>query len=167
MEHLDLDNLDHDSDLANALGNMVVAWARAETVLVTVFAHVTGLHFNMATPAYYRIPTFEARSKVILALLPAWETKEKERRDKLIKAVEKLSALAATRNGWIHSVWCVIKGTSDTVIFDFRKPDDAPGRRRAVKAHDVRDHVRAVLERTEAIEALVPLKINKVVKEKP
>ena len=30
----DLDNLDHDPKLAAALGNMVVAWARADTALV-------------------------------------------------------------------------------------------------------------------------------------
>jgi hypothetical protein len=31
MTYLDVDNLDHDPDLAIAMGNMVVAWARAET----------------------------------------------------------------------------------------------------------------------------------------
>ena len=69
MRYVDLDSLNHDPGIAEALGNMVVAWARAETQLANVFACVLEIHFNLAMAAFYRIPTFDARSKVLLAIL--------------------------------------------------------------------------------------------------
>jgi len=72
MECIDIDCMDHDPDLAHALWNMIVAWSRAETSLVNTFATISGMHFNIATIAYYRIPTFEARVKVIQAMLTEW-----------------------------------------------------------------------------------------------
>ena len=47
MTYLDIDNLDHDQELAVALGNMVVAWARAETALVKAYTIVTSMHYNV------------------------------------------------------------------------------------------------------------------------
>ena len=58
----DIDNLDHELDIAIALGNMVVAWARAEGALINVFAAVSGMHIDMATATYFRIPSGRMRS---------------------------------------------------------------------------------------------------------
>jgi hypothetical protein len=55
---------------------MVVTWAFAEVMLFATLARITGIGLNMAMAAHYRIPTFEARAKFILALLPDWKTKE-------------------------------------------------------------------------------------------
>lgn len=160
--HPDLDNLDHDPELAAALGNMIVAWARAETALVNVFALVTAVDFNMASVACYRIPSFEARCKVIQALLEVWPLHPPTRRVALAKHVQKLKNLAAARNRWVHGLWCLEERTGKTVLFDLRQPESESKRRRIVKANDVLNHTKAVRLRTEAIDELVPLKIRKV-----
>ena len=41
-EYYTLDDLDHGPALAVALGNMVVAWAGAEVILLGTLARVTG-----------------------------------------------------------------------------------------------------------------------------
>lgn len=72
MAYHDLSNLNHDRSLAAALGDMVVAWAEAESVLCATLARVTGMNINMCTMGYYRIPTFESRRKYLEALMAEW-----------------------------------------------------------------------------------------------
>lgn len=71
-EYFGLRDLSHAPDLAAALGNMIVAWAYAEHTLLQVISRVTGAGLNMSLAGYFRIPTFEARTKLILALLSEW-----------------------------------------------------------------------------------------------
>lgn len=161
MQYLDIDNLDHDPALATDLGQMIVAWARAETSLVNVFAAVTDVHFNMATVAYYRIPTFEARVKVILAIISVAKFTPESLRDDLSRAIEKLAKLASARNHWVHGLWCVEKpNPTKSVIFDFRAPPNTPGRVKPAKANDVRTHIAAVKQRTRDIDQIIPLKVK-------
>ena len=157
MSFDDLDNLDHDADLAVALGNMVVAWARAETALVKAYAVVAKIHYNLAASAYYRIPTFESRVKVLLALIDE-QQEVVDRRDEIAKAVGKLAKLSSARNKWIHGLWIVERGTKKTLVIPMRDP--ASTRRGSqIKAHDVEDHVSAVRRRTTDLEAFSPLTI--------
>jgi hypothetical protein len=155
MSYYDLDDLEHDPKLAEALGNMVVAWASAETALCNIFACIANLHINFAMMAYYRIPTFEARSKVVQSMLSEWETKTYDPAT-ISDAVAKLSKLAGTRNDWIHGVWCGDKAKRETVVFDFRAPLDSDRRSKPVKAADVSNHVNAVRLRAETLRDLVP-----------
>jgi hypothetical protein len=155
-EYLDLDNLNHDPRLAEALGNMVVAWAKAETVLVNIFACVMNVHFNFATFAYYRILTFESRIKVITAILPEWESDKYSPKD-IENAVAKLRKLSPARNDWIHGVWCIDRETSETVMFDFRAAEDTLSRQKIIKVNDIVVHVEAVRKRTATFEQMVPL----------
>jgi aminoglycoside/choline kinase family phosphotransferase len=90
-------------NLAIALGNMVIAWANAETALVHALAHIADIHPNMASVTYYRVPTFESRVKVIQALIEEWQVSQASR-DALSDAVKQLSDLASTRNNWIHRI---------------------------------------------------------------
>ena len=138
----DLDNLDHDPKLAAALGNMVVAWARAETALVKAYALVAKIHYNLAASAYYRIPTFESRVKVLLALIEE-QQETVDRREELAKAVEKLAKLSSARNRWVHGLWIVERGTDHTLVIPMREPVSTR-RGRQIKTHDVEDHVSAV-----------------------
>src|SRR5437868_11802363 len=148
MDNKSLRNLEHYPELATALGNMVVAWAHAETSLLFTLARVTGASVHMAQAGYYRIPTFESRTKFILALMQEWHPLAAEfNRGTIIKAVEKLSKLASARNGWVHGDWCVAADKSETVIFDHRADSQSAHRRRPVKAADVRNHNEAVLKR--------------------
>jgi hypothetical protein len=156
MAYVDLDNLDHDPDLASALGNMLIAWAKAETALVASLAYVAGIHFNLASVAYYRIPTFESRVKVILAMIEEWDADD-QTRVSLTKAIKKLSSLSATRNGWVHGIWCQDETTGATVTANLRAQDNS--RITPTKSHDVNDHVRAVLRRSRDVENLIPLTV--------
>jgi hypothetical protein len=154
MGYIDLDNLRHEPKIAESLGNMVVAWARAESVLTNTFACVVNIHLNMAIMAFSRVPTFEAKIKVVRAALTEWKPKQYDR-DAIDKAVDKLSKLARARNDWVHGVWCRDQeGRRETVIFDFRAPE-ADGRRKPVAAPDIENHIEAVKKRTADLLALV------------
>lgn len=67
--YLSLWDLEHDQKLATALGDMVVVWTNAERVLLGTMARVLGARLNFVQPAFYRLPTFESRSKFIKALI--------------------------------------------------------------------------------------------------
>jgi hypothetical protein len=64
---LALRDLSHDPKLAEALGNMVVAWAYAEETLIFSLARVADINLNMALAGLHRLPTFESRIKFIRA----------------------------------------------------------------------------------------------------
>lgn len=155
MKYHSLRNLKHDPELATALGNMVVAWAHAETVLLLTLARVTGASVHMAQAGYYRVPTFESRTKFILGLMAEWHPAADFDREEILKAVEKLSKLASARNGWVHGDWCVAADKSHTVIFDHRTESGSPHRRRPVKAADIRNHNEAVLKRAAELDDLI------------
>jgi exoribonuclease II len=156
MGYRDIDNLDHDPKLAETIGNLVVAWARAETALLNVFACTMTIHFNLATAAFYRIPTFEARTKVLLAILESWSDPKYDPQ-KIAEQVTKLNRLAKTRNDWVHGVWCVDEDNPKTVVFDFRAGEESGRRNKPVKAADVENHLTAVRARITALNELVPL----------
>jgi hypothetical protein len=151
-----LEDLSHDSKLAEALGNMVVAWAHAEIRLFSTFARITGIGLNMAMESSARIPTFESRTKFLLALLQEWETDEFDK-EAIAAAVEGLVKLAKTRNHWVHGDWCAPKDKSATVVFDHRTEPNSPRRRKPVKAHDVMNHCEAVRTRAAELAKLIQL----------
>jgi hypothetical protein len=149
-----LTDLSHDHDLAAALGNMVVAWAYAEHILLQVISRVTGAGKNMSAAGYYRVPTFESRTRFILALLTEWKTSVYDK-DAITTTVEKLEKIAAARNQWIHGDWCTNKGETITVIFNHRVPSGSPKRRKTVKTADVVNHSKAVNVRAKELAALI------------
>jgi hypothetical protein len=141
----DIDNLDHDAEIATALGNMVVAWAKAETILCYTFARVFEIHPNRAFDGFYRIPTFEARVKVILGMVPDWQTTQYDKHS-IRKLIEKISAQSEARNTWIHGVWCKDKHGDETVIFRFRKPEHSPERKMIIRVQDIKNHTASLRE---------------------
>lgn len=159
MTFVDLENLDHAPDLAAALGNMVVAWARAETALVKAYALVTKLHYNEAASAYYNIPTFEARTKVLAALIAEIQSHAPfAAAAPLDTAIAALVDLSKTRNEWVHAVWVCYPNASPVFTLNMKQSS----KRRRVKqitATAVSNHVQAVTRQRRAIEALCPTKI--------
>jgi hypothetical protein len=139
-------NLDHDKDVAVALGNMVVAWSYAETMLVDCLVKITKMSPRMAQMGYYRIPTFESRTKFIVSIIHHWKA-TKKRKDEVEKAIEKLAKLSATRNKWMHNRWAKEKDGNGCVIFDYRNLPETKGRRAEVKAHDINLHCETVILR--------------------
>ncbi|MEZ5842734.1 MAG: hypothetical protein R3D27_03245 [Hyphomicrobiaceae bacterium] len=157
-EFPDLDSLDHDEKLAAALGNMVVAWARAETVLVKAYAHAMQVHYNMAASLYYNIPTFESRVKALRAIVSDRPHPFSDR-EPILQAVSALSELAATRNMWVHGLWVIDPKRKVTRLFNM-KIGGAKRRSVQVTVNAVRQHVQAVRERSRELAALLPLSIS-------
>jgi hypothetical protein len=155
MAYFNIDNLDHDPRLATALGNMLVAWAYAEYTLVNTLAAIMAIDPNMAWVTYYRVPTFEARVKVIRAAITEWEPPAHLDKAAIDTAVEKLAKLSMTRNGWVHGDWCADGKFTETVIFDARRGPDDPARRKDMKAADVINHCEAVRRRAHDLRELV------------
>jgi len=149
-----LQDLSHDPKLAEALGNMVVAWAHAEIMLFATFARVAGIGLNMAMEASARIPTFESRTKFIRALIQEWNTVEFDK-EAIVDAIQGLVTLSKTRNHWVHGDWCAPADKSHAVIFDHRAPVESPKRRKPVKAHDVMNHCDAVKLRAAELGKLI------------
>lgn len=149
----DIDRLDGHPEVAAALGNMVIAWANAETAILFAMAEICNLPTNMAHFGYFRIPTFEARVKFMQAMIPEWDTKlDKEA---ISAAIENISKLAATRNGWIHGIWSEEKGPRHLVVFNFRAAENK-GRSKPVKAHDILHHTETLRTRTAELRKLIP-----------
>ena len=67
MAYRTITGLSHDPKLAAALGDMIVAWAYAETVLINTLTRVLGSNLNKIQAGYYRIPTFESRVRFLNA----------------------------------------------------------------------------------------------------
>jgi hypothetical protein len=153
MNYAMLRDLDHDPKLAAALGNMVVAWAYAEAVLAGVITRVLGSDFNLIQAGYNRIPTFEARVRFILGLIAEWQTEHYDK-NAFYTHVEKLKHLARTRNHWIHGDWRGSEGKSEAIIFDHRVEISSSERRKLVRASDITNHCKAVLERADALATL-------------
>jgi len=149
-----LEDLSHDAKLAEALGTMVVAWARAEITIFCTFARVTDIGLNMAMESYYRIPTFESRVKFVLALIGEWKTSSYDK-DAITTALEKLAKLASTRNHWVHGDWCANPNKTETVIFNHRIHTASSDRRKPVKAADVANHCATVRKRRQALANLI------------
>lgn len=157
MTYRALQDLSHDPKLAEALGNMVIAWAHAEIVLFSAFARIAGIGLNMAMEAYHRIPTFESRVKFTLALLGEWKSAKFDK-DEIEKAIEKLAKLAKTRNHWVHGDWCADDARTETVIFNHRAHINSPERRKPVKAADIVNHYSAVQQRAKHLAVLIKWK---------
>jgi hypothetical protein len=155
MGYKDLTNLDEYPDLAKALGDMVAAWAYAESSLCCALARVSGMNINMAMMGFYRIPTFEARRKFLQSLILEWKKPSRFDKEAIAKEVDAISDLSGTRNDWVHGIWCYNEHKpAETVIFDLRKPEDK-GRRKPVKAGDIKNHVAAVNRHSKALSQLV------------
>lgn len=149
----DIWDLDHDPELAEALGTLLIAWAAAESRMVWVFSRVCQLDINRANEAYHQMPTFDSRIKVLRALLATWRTK-KYKADEIARVLARLSRLSKTRNSWVHGHWMKGEDSDRTVVVNFRaKPED---RGKIVKVSDVENHIEAVRDQVERLCELVP-----------
>ena len=150
-----LRSLAHDRELAAALGNMVIAWAYADKLLIGTQARILRTNLNLIMAGFYRIPTFESRVKFTRALITEWESRDFDR-PAIDKAVKKLSDLSSARNHWIHGDWCATQDPSPKiVIFNHRVDVESADRRKPVKASDVLNHTEAVHRRCSALAQLI------------
>jgi hypothetical protein len=138
-----------DREIAAALGDMVIAWSAAEYSLIEVFATVAAIPWPMASAAYYQMPTYESRTKVLSAMLAKWETAPFPVAT-LVNEINALSRLSKTRNHWVHGYWVQQLMGPTISTFDMRGPE--PREAKPVKAADISNHVAAVQRRTRAIQ---------------
>lgn len=148
---LTLDKLRGNDDIAMALGNMIVAWSHAEEALVLAMSVVGRIDIDQAAHGFYRIPTFESRVKFILAMIPWWNDATFDKAA-LTKAIDALSKLASTRNGWVHNTWVadVSVGGGEIYIINQRAPRGSSFYK-PVKVHDICFHSETVIKRTEEL----------------
>lgn len=157
MKIVGLKDLKEYPDLAKSLGNMVIAWAYAENVLIEAMARISNMSLHMSQYSYYRIPTFESRVKFIHSLLEEWNPNNFDK-DLIGKAITSLSKLSSSRNQWVHGDWCeIVEPKKEAVIFNHRLPPGSPDRRKPVKAADVDNHCEAVLSRSLALRILIDI----------
>jgi hypothetical protein len=145
----DIDDLDAYPEISQALANMVVAWSNAETMLSMTFAKINSIPLNQATMGFYRIPTFEAKTKVLLALAEDWECGTLDKA-LICQIIDRISAQAAARNKWIHGIWSRDATNGQIVVFQLRRPVGS-GRFEFVRAQDIKSHTAALRENTTAL----------------
>ena len=149
-----LRTLEHDPDLAAALGNMIIAWAYAEEALIGATARILSSGLNLVQAGYYAMPTVDARINFTRELITEWDCPRDFDKDAIDSEIEKLGKLTSARNHWIYGLWCATEDRSETVIFDHRRQDPAK-RREPIKASDVENHTMAVLARADDLDILI------------
>ncbi len=154
MAFNDISNLDQHPDVAQALGDMIVAWSYAETAIQFAMASICDIPVNQAMMGYYRIPTFESRVKFLQAMIPEWKT-TKHDKTAIATTIDAIAGLSGTRNNWVHSVWSTSQETGEPVVINLRA-HEAKGRVKPVKAHDIRHHADTVVKHAKALRKLVP-----------
>ncbi len=150
----DIDTLKDYPEVAAALGDMVVAWANAETSMVFALAAIMGCTANMSMMGYYRIPTLEARVKFLLGLIEEWQT-DKFNKEEIARTIKSISGISGTRNNWVHGIWSENRATKEIVVFNLRARE-GNGRMKPVKAHDINDHAKTLRGHAEKLKSLLP-----------
>ena len=151
--YFELDNLDHDQEIAITLGNLVVAWSSAEIMLGVCMTHVFNVEVNMGLNSFFLIPTFESRTKFLRMAIVGWENPKKLDKEKLDRIIEKYTKLSLQRNSWIHNSWCKHHLTNRTVVVSTKKIAD---RVKIVNANSIAQHNKAVNEQTSLLSEMFP-----------
>lgn len=146
----------HDADkapeLAQALGEMLLAWNRAEEIQAQAMAAMLCIDLNDAIVLYQKYPNFRSRTQVIYSLIglrPEFEG--------IRTAVEKLSGLSKTRNRYVHCTFLQDADDPKSLFsIDYGELEGSPNRTKPTKAADIGNHTRAVTRR--AAELLAALK---------
>jgi len=147
-----LPNLQKYPDVANALGEMLIAWARMDGALIGALARTSGANLHQMQRGFHHLPTFETRIRFIRSLISEWPASGFDR-DAIDKCIEKIGKLASARNHWVHGDWCDDTTQNLPVMFNHRTQQIAT--MTTVRAHDINSHVQAVRERTEELETLI------------
>lgn len=132
--------------MAEALGDMVLAWHSAEDFLVGCFAAILGTEHYKASRLYQKLPNFRSRTQALLMLIelhPEFEPVQ--------PFILKLSSLSKTRNNWIHGVMLMPflgirtpDDLRDLRAVDLDEPLTSKRRSKPIKPADIRNHADAV-----------------------
>jgi hypothetical protein len=124
--------------IATALGDMILAWSRAELAQINCMGAMLGVDEDKACKLYSRLPTFRQRSLALLALIELYP-----RFEAVKKPLLKLNGLSKTRNDLVHGFY-VKDGFGDVRVVDLKAPLDHDERSKPVVAFDVHQHAYTV-----------------------
>lgn len=135
-------------DLASALGDMMLAWGKAEEEQVLLFAAILQISGDKASRLYQKLPNFRSRTQALLTLIDLHPEYAVTKADVL-----KLSKLSKTRNGYVHGLFIKDQASSAIRLCDLDEPYTSKARMRTTKANDVRTHADAVRQAASALSA--------------
>lgn len=139
-------------DIATALGDMMIAWSRAEVALTNALAVMIGMEEYEASRIYVQLPNFHSSIKLLNALIDV-----NPKFDPLTRPISKLNRLAGTRNSFVHGFY-IYSETGKVRVVDRRVPEEEEGRSKPVSAHDIHQHAHNVRVATKLLtERISPL----------
>ena len=127
------------ADLANAIGDVILAWTAAEFDLVAMMAAMLNVPFAQASQAYHQISNFRGRTHSIYALIACSKGFEGFK-----PFVAKYSRLSKTRNGIVHGGFIQSKASPEIRRIRLNEPSDSHHRSIVTKPNDIRQHANAV-----------------------
>lgn len=140
------DSLVHDREMAEALGHMMIAWSRTEAILQILLREILQCQEYVSMAIFYRLPTFEAKTKIMQSLLTTWKPRDCDAAA-IGKIIEKLSSMSLTRNSWVHGTWLIDELRTQTLVAAFRKGVE----RKRAKANDIIQHRNGVTALADSI----------------
>jgi hypothetical protein len=135
-------------ELAQALGDMILAWSYAERHMSTCFAVMLNSSLYKASRLYQKLPNYRSRTQALCMLIELHPEFEPIKGDVL-----KLSSLSKTRNDWVHGGF--IKGHGEIRAINLDEGLGSDKRSKPIKAADITNHAKAVRERSEALNAVL------------
>lgn len=127
------------ADLANAIGDVILAWTAAEYDLVAMMAAILNVPFAQASQAYHQISNFRSRTHSIYALIACAEGFEGFK-----PFVAKYSRLSKTRNGIVHGGFIQSLTSPEIRRIRLNEPSESEHRSIVTKPDDIRQHALAV-----------------------
>src|SRR4051812_3740624 len=85
------------SEIAAALGNLVIAWSSAESKLVAVLRVIENISYNDAARQYYKMTSFGSRKNLLRKKISEWNS-DKYEKDTICALIEELNGLSNQRN---------------------------------------------------------------------
>lgn len=145
--YLKISNIDFAPDIAQALGEIMVAWSYIESVLLGLLNCLTRTRYSQSAAIFYSIPTFAGRVTLIKNIIETHHSLTKPECEEILQAIEAVRGLSGTRNSYVHHAWAVTSDFSSVVLFDYTAEPNGPNRRKTVKSNDMRQHADAVIRR--------------------
>lgn len=148
-----LSDLEDYPEVAKALGEMIIAWARMDAALIGALTRISGASLDQMQRGFHHLPTFDTRIRFIRSLIADAQIDGFDK-EKIDKCVEKIGKLASARNHWVHGDWCNDSELNLPVIFDHRTKQSG-ATKKPVRAADIKNHVGSVHDRAGELEDLV------------
>jgi len=132
-----------DREIIHQLGSLTAGWGALDNVLVELLCRL--LRDDRAGEVYFTLGSFKSRLDVIQNLIIELMEEGDQRKQPLLKLLERISDLSLKRNEMVHSAMTT---TEDKKVFrQVRRPGRKVSSRSVeVKATDIAQHAQAVAQ---------------------